>query len=91
MKDTIKAKVGYRVYGVKGDETRKKRLLYDGEQRIMHATLLSWEEHLNKIKDDEGYSVLEIFTTVKGTQFLYTNSPDSDIFGGDDYLVKLSK
>lgn len=93
MKDTIKAKNGeYKVYGTKtadGTPTPYKNV-YDGEQLIMQARLLSEKEFKEMWENDESFCFAERFTTRKGTQFeYYTAESDTNLFG-DDYLRKVN-
>lgn len=93
MKDTIKAKNGeYRVYGTHladGTPTSYKNV-YDGEQLIMTAQLLSEKEFKMMYEEDESFCFAERFTTRKGTQYeYYTAESDTNLFG-DDYLRKVN-
>lgn len=92
MRDTIKAKVGYRVRLYKGVEVEgydNPCLLRDGDNLVMLAQLRSYNEFEEEVLDggNEAARLYEKFTTVKGNQYLYWRDDEAD----EDYLTKIEE
>lgn len=92
MRDTIKAKVGYRVRLYKGVEVEgydNPCLLRDGEELVMLANLRPYKDYLDEVVNggNEAARKYEKFTTVKGTQFIYWRDDEAD----EDYLTKIEE
>lgn len=91
MRNTITAKVGYTVgYTVKNNyhdirTGQKVRVLFDGDVMIMGGHIKTMQDHIKEMEQNECYHVCEIFTTIKGNQFIYTRDEELD----EDYLVKV--
>lgn len=87
MRNTIKAEVGYEVRHLKSKPNAI--LLYDGEQFIMKGTLRKYEDYIDECVNgnDETAVQYEVFTTVKGNQFVYWRCEEYD----EDYLTKIEK
>lgn len=87
MRNTIKARVGYTVKNNYRDTRtgEKVRVLFDGDVVIMGAHIKTMQDHIEEMGQNECYHVCEVFTTVKGNQFIYTRDEELD----EDYLVKV--
>lgn len=86
MKDTIKAKHEYIVKRATDKiEGTEFRILYDGDEFVMAAYMMSREDHFANIEDNECYHVCEVFTTRTGKQFVYSRDEELDA----DYLVNI--
>lgn len=91
MKNTIKAKKGYSVayYFEKcaiASHTNKYGKVYDGEELIMTAEVISYEDYIYEKENNECFKQLEVFTTEKGNQFIYW----IDTEFSRDYLTKVN-
>lgn len=88
MKNTIKAKKGYKVVKIKDEQRDNMCLLKDGDERIMLAELRSYKDYIDECKNgnDETAEKMEVFTTEKSNQFIYWRSNEIDA----DYLTKVS-
>ena len=86
MKDTVKAKHVYIVkrVNVKIGE-RDLRVLYNGDEFIMLAYVMSREDHFANIEANECYHVCEVFTTITGKQYVYARDEELDA----DYLINV--
>lgn len=87
MKDTIKAKVGYTVKNNYHDKRTGEKVwvLFDGDEMIMAAHIMSLEDHIENMKGNECYHICEEFHTVKGNKFIYSRDEEID----EDYLIKI--
>ena len=87
MKNTINAKIGYTVKNNYHDiwTGEKVRVLFDGDDLLFVGHIMTLEDHKDEMLNNEMYHVVEIFTTVKGNQFIYSRDEEADI----DYLIKL--
>ena len=99
MRDTIKAKDGYRVCGLRKDgelyalaswhftdeECTHLRLLLDGDRIIMVACLISFDEYQKEKEQNEMFHLCEKFTTQVGNRFIYWRDEETDT----DYLTKI--
>lgn len=80
MRNTIKAQIGYAVkYGtIKGE---KAALIKDGERKLFVALVKSEDEMKAEKKGNEEFHIEEVFTTIKGNQFIYWR----DVVGEGDW------
>lgn len=87
MKNTIKAKVGYTVKNNYHDTRTGEKVcvLFDGDEMIMGGRIKSLKDHSEELEQNEEYHVCEVFTTVKGNQFIYARDEELD----EDYLIKV--
>lgn len=88
MKDTIKAKNYYRI--MKSDRLEKEngtnaRFLLDGDKIVMVCYIMSQEEADFNLANNEMFIKHEVFTTRKGSQFIYYRDEEIDV----DYIVKV--
>ena len=85
MKNTIKAKNGYTVKQLKSNPNTVR--LYDGDNFIFDGTLRTYEDYIEECVNggDETAVKCEVFTTIKGNQFIYWISKEY----GEDYLTKI--
>ena len=85
MKDTIIAKNGYRVKKVRNIVTGEIAYrIDDGEQPLFVAQKKSREEYEINKSGNEAFVICEVFTTVKGNQFIYWRDNELD----EDYITK---
>lgn len=87
MRNTIKAKVGYVVKHLKSDYDTIR--LYDGDRLLFQGTLRTYEDYVDECVNgnDETAVKYEVFTTVKGNQFVYWRCEEYD----EDYLTQIKK
>ena len=87
MRDTITANVGYVVRHLKNNPDTIR--LYDGDELLFQGTLRTYEDYVDECVcgNDETAVQYEVFTTVKGNQFVYWRSEEFD----EDYLTKIVK
>ena len=86
MKNTITAKTGYRVRWATNTTTGEKfALVYDGEEKIMCAVACSMAELTAELQDNECFHICEVFTTMKGNQFIYARDEEMDV----DFVAKV--
>lgn len=86
MKDTIKAKDGYHVRKVRSIITGAEGyLIDDGDNPLFLAQKRSYNEYQDEMRDNECFSQCEVFTTVKGNQFIYWRDEEIDV----DYITKV--
>ena len=87
MRDTIIANVGYVVRHLKNNPDTIR--LYDGDELLFQGTLRTYEDYVDECVrgNDETAVQYEVFTTVKGNQFVYWRSEEFD----EDYLTKIVK
>lgn len=84
-RNIITAKVGYTVK-TNYHDTRtgeKVRVLFDGDEMIMVGHIKTMQDHCEELEQNEEYHVCEVFTTVKGNQFIYARDEELD----KDYLI----
>lgn len=84
MRDTIKAKDGYRVFKTKSGGN--DRIVCDGETPLFLAELVSHDEYIDEMRNNEMFNLCEVFTTRKGQQYAYWRDEEFDV----DYITKLS-
>lgn len=88
MRDTIKAKEGYHVYKVRNIVTGEKAyLIEDGTTPLFIAQKRSYEDYKDEEQQNEMLRRCEIFTTVKGNQYIYWRDEEIDA----DYITKIEK
>lgn len=88
MRDTIKAKDGYHIVKVKNIITGEEGWrIDDGGTPLFVAQKRSYEDYLYEKDDNEMFNLCEIFTTVKGNQFIYWRDEEIDA----DYITKVPK
>lgn len=87
MRNTIKAKVGYEVRRLKSNPNCVG--VYDGDECLFQGILRTYEDYVDECVEggDETAVRCEIFTTVKGNQFVYWRCEEYD----EDYLTKIEK
>ena len=85
MRNTIKAKVGYRVRKSKANENL--RAVYDGEDLLFVAELRSMDDYIDEYKNggNECAVKYEVFTTVNGNQFIYWGCTETN----EDFITKV--
>ena len=83
LRDTIKAKCGYRV--VKA-QVRNSVVVYDGTEMLYVAELKSVEQYFSEQADNECFKQYEVFTDCLGNQFVYWG----DFETGDDFLTQVA-
>ncbi len=92
MKDTIKAKIGYKVkYGklkaISIHGFLDIATIYDGEEPIFNAYVRTMEDYKDEKRQNECFIFHEQFTTIKGNRFIYWGDTET----GADYLTKIIK
>ena len=92
FKVTINAKNGYRVRKYFVDKEGRKvdermRFLYDGDNLVMEAYTMSYEDFLDNMEDNEEFGYLEVFETIHGNKYIYARDEEAD----EDYLIKVGK
>lgn len=86
MRNTIKAKNGYRVAYLVGTD-KSEANVYDGDIRLISSAYVVSNDYFNEMKRDcETFIDAEVFTTQKGNQFKY----GYDYETGEDYLTKVN-
>lgn len=87
MKETIKAKVGYRVR--RDRDEAGHRWVFDGDQPLMSARIRSREDFIDEVlqQNNDSAALLEVFVTVKGNKFAYW----TDLETGEDFLTKIAE
>ena len=85
MKDTIKAEFGYTV-GHKAGCNRA--VVRDGREVLFVAEIRSMEDYVDEVKNgnNECAVMFEVFTTVKGNQFIYW----ADLEADEDYITRVA-
>lgn len=85
MRNTITAKVGYRVKKSKANE--KLRAVYDGENLLFVGELRSMEDYIDEYKNGNNECAVkyEVFTTINGNQFIYWGCTET----GEDFITKV--
>lgn len=92
MKDTIKAKIGYRVKYAKLKNKsiygfNKVAMILDGEEILLTAYVRTMEDYKDAKHQNECFIFHEQFTTTKGNTFIYWGDTET----GADYLTKIIK
>ena len=101
MKETIKAKNGYRIKKLAPEFYRgeveiicgmtlhkvfyNSRLLLDGNRLVMPAYMISLSDRDREIRDNEAFYFQERFETLSGNWFEYWRDEEIDC----DYLVRV--
>lgn len=88
MRNTIKAKDGYRVVKVKNIITGEEAYrIDDGCNPLFVAQMRSYEDYKDEERQNEMFRRYEVFTTVKGNQFIYWRDEETNA----DYITKVSR
>ena len=88
MRNTIKAKNGYRVVKVKNIITGKEGWrIDDGIEPLFVAQKRTYEDYQDEKRQNECFKQCEVFTTLKGNQFIYWRDEEIDA----DYITKVPK
>ena len=88
MRDTIKAKDGYHVVKVRNIATGEEGYrIDDGRNPLFAAQKRSYEDYKDEERQNEMFRRCEVFTTVKGNQFIYWRDEEIDA----DYITKVPK
>lgn len=88
MRNTIKPKDGYHVKKVKLIDTGEVRYrIDDGEQPLLIAKKRSWDDYLDEKEGNECFHMCEVFTTVKGNQYIYWRDEEIDA----DYITRVKE
>ncbi len=86
MKDTVRAKDGYRVKPVINAGTPAWMYrVYDGARPLFVAEKRSCADYREEKGGNECFRRCEVFTTVKGNQFIYWRDEETDA----DYITKV--
>ena len=99
MKNTIKAKNGYRVIKPKQEtelyslatwnfeetDADNVRVVVDGNDVIMFALLVPYADFLDEKRGNECFNLYEVFTTKKGNQYVYWRDEEID----EDRITKI--
>jgi len=88
MRDTIKAKDGYHVVKVRNIATGEEGYrIDDGYNPLFVAQKRSYEDYKDEERQNEMFRRCEVFTTIKGNQFIYWRDEEIDA----DYITKVPK
>lgn len=88
MRDTIKAKDGYHVVKVRNIATSEEGYrIDDGCNPLFVAQKRSYEDYQDEKQQNECFNQCEVFTTVRGNQFIYWRDEEIDA----DYITKVPK
>ena len=88
MRDTIKAKDGYHVVKVRNIATGEEGYrIDDGCNPLFVAQKRSYKDYKDEERQNEMFRRYEVFTTVKGNQFIYWRDEEIDA----DYITKVPK
>lgn len=88
MRDTIKAKDGYHVVKVRNIATGEEGYrIDDGCNPLFVAQKRSYEDYQDEKQQNECFNQCEVFSTVRGNQFIYWRDEEIDA----DYITKVPK
>lgn len=88
MRNTIKARVAYRVVKVRNIITGEEAYrIDDGITPLFVAHKRTYEDYLDEKINSEMFRFCEVFTTVKGNQYIYWRDDEIDA----DYITKIPK
>ena len=78
MRNTIKAKIGYEVRRLKSKPDTVR--VYDGDNFIFEGEMRTYEDYVDELVNagNEAARKCEVFTTVKGNQFVYWRDEEAD-------------
>lgn len=86
MRNTIKAKEGYICRKIRNKITSEERyVVYDGSKFVMEACSADYDTYLYNYSYNEEFCLFEVFTTVKGNQFIYWYDKETL----EDFLTKV--
>lgn len=87
MRNTIKAKVGYVIWHYASEPN--KLIVCDGDDVLFEGEHRSWEDYKEEVlkgRNEMAHKV-EVFTTMKGNQFIYWRDEESD----EDFITKVEQ
>lgn len=89
MRNTITSKNGgftvkHRTHKITGE---KFTFVLDGDKPLFQAELVDMKFYKEEEEGNECFMFCEVFTTVKGNQFIYFRDNEIDV----DYIVKVNK
>ena len=88
MKDTIKATYGYRVVKARNTDTGDEvYIICDGCYKLFIAHKRSYDDYKDEERNNEMFMFCEVFTTIKGNQFIYWRDDEIDA----DYITNVKK
>lgn len=90
MRNTIEAKHGgYHCRKLYRNEEHTDfiYMVMDGEQPVMYANPVDWKFYISEKEGNECFNLCEVFTTIKGNQFIYFRDEEIDV----DYIVKVNR
>lgn len=86
MRNTIKSRDGYHVRKVVNIVTGEEGFrVDDGDTPLFVARKRSYTDYKDEERDNEMFRRCEVFTTVKGSQFIYWRDEEIDA----DYITKV--
>lgn len=89
MKDTIKSKEGYKVrhYTCSVNENGDNVVVFEGIHALFSGKERTMEDYIDECKNGNNECAVkfEVFTTVKGNQFIYWG----DLETGEDFVTKV--
>ena len=94
MKDTIKAKVGYKVRCFRNGfgelraitERGDNCLVFDGDKVLYAAQMVPVADYEYNKQNNECFCMCEVFSTIKGSQFIYWIDTET----GEDFVTKIA-
>lgn len=87
MKNTIKAKDGYKVECYKGKKTGKMfGRVFDGEHQLFIGECRTLDDYNDEKEQNECFIKYEVFTTIDGKQFIYWGDDETQA----DYITKVN-
>ena len=87
MRDTIKSRAGYHVRKVVNIVTgREGYRVDDGCNPLFVAIKRPYSEYKDDERNNEMFRFCEVFTTVKGNQFIYWRDDEID----EDYITRVN-
>ena len=87
MRNTIKAKVGYVIWHYASEPN--KLIVCDGDDVLFEGEHRSWEDYKEEVLEggNEMAHKVEVFTIMKGNQFIYWRDEESD----EDFITKVEQ
>ena len=87
MRDTIKSRDGYHVRKVVNIVTGEECVrIDDGCRHLFVARKRSFADYKDEERGNEAFRRCEVFTTVKGNQFVYWRDEEID----EDYITRIN-
>lgn len=89
MKNTMKAKFGFRVGVICNDEVAKLLCVYDGPKQIIIAEERTMEDYVYEVVNENNECAVRygVFKTMVGYQYIYWGDRETD----EDYLTKVTR